>query len=72
MIMGKTAVRMLHIPLKNSRNTETKENYCLVNHWDVEGESEGLKAKSSSGNKRTALPKCKPKYIPCKPHISLV
>lgn len=45
---------MLHIPFKNSEHTGTKENYCLVNHFDVEGESEGLEVKSSSGNERTA------------------
>lgn len=68
MIMGKTAGRMLHMPLKNSKNTGTKESYCLVNHCDIEKESEVLKTKSSSGNGKQLNSTCKPKYIPCKSH----
>lgn len=65
MFMGKTAGKMLHIPVKNSKNTgELLPGKPL---WYIR-RNEGLKVKSSSGNERTALPECKPKYFPCKPH----
>lgn len=65
MVMGKTAGKMLHVPVKNSRNTETKDG--LESSCDIYGGSEALKAKSSSRNERTTLPEYQPKSFPCKP-----
>lgn len=66
MVVGKAAGKMLRVPVKNSRNTETKD--CLESSGDIYGGSEALKAKSSSRNERTTLPEYQPKSFPCKPH----
>jgi len=42
MFMGSTADKMLHIPVMNSKNTGTKENFCLASSCDIYWESEDL------------------------------